>query len=83
VARAVPDKKIVANWMLGEVSAAANNAGIEVDVDRFHAFEGFEFLAHGGNAVSAGHAGHVHDGGYGAHGLLLIFGVPMVPILPD
>jgi len=32
VARAVRDKKIAANWMLGEVSAAANNAGIEVDV---------------------------------------------------
>ena len=31
VAKAVADKKIAANWMLGEVSAAANTAGIEVN----------------------------------------------------
>ena len=31
VAKVVADKKVVANWMLGEVSAAANGAGIEVD----------------------------------------------------
>jgi aspartyl-tRNA(Asn)/glutamyl-tRNA(Gln) amidotransferase subunit B len=31
VAAAVADKKVAANWMLGEVSAAANTAGVEVD----------------------------------------------------
>jgi aspartyl-tRNA(Asn)/glutamyl-tRNA(Gln) amidotransferase subunit B len=31
VAGSVPDRKVAANWMLGVVSAAANEAGIEVD----------------------------------------------------
>jgi aspartyl-tRNA(Asn)/glutamyl-tRNA(Gln) amidotransferase subunit B len=31
VTKAVADKKVAANWMLGEVSAAANNAGINID----------------------------------------------------
>ncbi len=31
VARAVPDKKIAANWIMGEVAAALNNADIEID----------------------------------------------------
>jgi aspartyl-tRNA(Asn)/glutamyl-tRNA(Gln) amidotransferase subunit B len=31
VAKAVADRKVAANWMLGEVSAAANSAGVEVD----------------------------------------------------
>ncbi len=31
VARAVPDKKAAANWIMGEVAAALNNAGIEID----------------------------------------------------
>jgi aspartyl-tRNA(Asn)/glutamyl-tRNA(Gln) amidotransferase subunit B len=31
VAKAVADKKVAANWIMGEVAAAANNAGIEVD----------------------------------------------------
>jgi aspartyl-tRNA(Asn)/glutamyl-tRNA(Gln) amidotransferase subunit B len=31
VAKAVGDKKVAANWLMGEVSAAANGAGIEVD----------------------------------------------------
>jgi aspartyl-tRNA(Asn)/glutamyl-tRNA(Gln) amidotransferase subunit B len=31
VAKAVADKKVAANWLMGEVSAASNSAGIEVD----------------------------------------------------
>ena len=31
VARAVPDRKVAANWMMGEVAAALNSAGIEID----------------------------------------------------
>jgi aspartyl-tRNA(Asn)/glutamyl-tRNA(Gln) amidotransferase subunit B len=31
LARAVPDKKAAANWMMGEVAAALNNAGIDID----------------------------------------------------
>ncbi len=31
VARAVPDRKIAANWIMGEVAAALNAAGIEID----------------------------------------------------
>jgi aspartyl-tRNA(Asn)/glutamyl-tRNA(Gln) amidotransferase subunit B len=31
VAKAVGDKKVAANWLMGEVSAAANNTGIEID----------------------------------------------------
>jgi len=30
VAHAVPDSKIAANWLMGEVAAALNNAGIEI-----------------------------------------------------
>ncbi len=30
LAQAVPDKKIAANWVMGEVSAAANRAGIDI-----------------------------------------------------
>jgi aspartyl-tRNA(Asn)/glutamyl-tRNA(Gln) amidotransferase subunit B len=31
VARAVPDKKAAANWVMGEVAAALNDAAIEID----------------------------------------------------
>ncbi|MEG1833554.1 MAG: Asp-tRNA(Asn)/Glu-tRNA(Gln) amidotransferase subunit GatB, partial [Burkholderiaceae bacterium] len=31
VAKAVTDKKVAANWVMGEVSAALNTAGIEID----------------------------------------------------
>jgi aspartyl-tRNA(Asn)/glutamyl-tRNA(Gln) amidotransferase subunit B len=31
VAKAVADKKVAANWLMGEVSAASNSAGLEVD----------------------------------------------------
>jgi len=47
-------------------------AGVEVDCDILDAAKRFEFFAHAGNTVAAGHAGNVHVGLDGlAHGVLL------------